>query len=310
MLNYKFFGDVNKTEWKELVKESLDIAEKKQNKQIALGIKSGLYDLDKITGGWQDSDLIIVGARPSMGKTAMMLKFAKSAALNDKSVVMFSIEMNALKLTDRIIVGMSGVNANNYRDGYLRDDEWVSINNSIDEIERLKFIIDDYAAATTSYIRKKAKILKRKNKCDMIIIDYLQLMDSDEKSENRNIEVGKISHACKKIAKEIGVPVILLAQLSRKCEERRDKRPQLSDLRDSGEIEQDADVVIFVYRDEFYGIEVNDDGENTKGLMELLIRKHRNGSTGVVKCGYNESLTDIYDLYENNENNKSRIPEF
>lgn len=250
------------------------------------GVPTGFTALDRITAGWQRSDLIILAARPGMGKTAFVLSMARNAAvLSDKSVAVFSLEMSSLQLTKRLISAEAELNADKLRTGKLEDYEWQQLHTKISKIEEAKIFIDDTPALTVLDLKAKARRLKRHQSIDMIIVDYLQLMRADESNKvagNREQEIGYISRSLKGLAKELDIPVIALAQLSREVEKRQDKRPMLSDLRESGSIEQDADLVTFIYRPEYYGITQDEEGNDITGMAELIIRKHRNGQTATV----------------------------
>ena len=241
------------------------------------GINTGLTDLNKITGGWQKSDLIILAGRPSQGKTAVALNFVFSS---DKKWLVFSLEMGEGQLTDRLMVAAADVDAGKYRDGYLSNEEEYRLYSAKAILDKKGIYIDDTPAIRIREIRAKAKRYKRLYNIDGIVVEYLQLTDVEkENNGNREQDISGISRGLKKLAKELDIPVIALSQLSRKCEERADKKPQLSDLRESGAIEQDADIVIFVYRPEFYGLR-GESGEPIKGIGKLIISKHRNGKTG------------------------------
>lgn len=259
------------------------------------GIPTGLTDLNKITGGWQNSDLIILAARPSMGKTAIALHFAISSG---KKGLIMSLEMGDTQLTDRFMVIAADLDANKYRDGYLSHEEEERLKTAKKFLDERGIYIDDTPAVRISQIKAKAKKAKRINKIEYLIIDYIQLTDAEADSRgNREQDISKISRGLKTLAKELDMPVIALSQLSRQCEQRPDKRPQLSDLRESGAIEQDADIVMFVYRPEFYGM-LAANNEPIKGIGELIIAKHRNGKTTSKEellFRYNQSLSKIYD---------------
>lgn len=268
-------------------------------KNIRSGIDTGLHDLNKRTNGWQKSDLIILAARPAMGKTALLLHLAKSAAKSGVPVCLFSLEMSDVSLVNRMILSIADVDAEKFKSGYISNDEYLKIQEAMRQLAKLPIYIDDNASASMGYIRAKCRLLKKQGKCGMIFVDYLQLADSDEKSGNREQEVAKMSRTAKKVAKELEVPFILLSQLSRKTEDREGKRPMLADLRESGAIEQDADMVIFIHRPEYYKIEVTDSrGNIEKNYGELIIAKFRNGATGMVKFKHNDSMTKFFD-YDN-----------
>lgn len=284
------------------IKKSIQELEKREksakNNEIT-GIQTGLTDLDKITNGWQKQELVILAARPGMGKTAMMLHFIKSAAKQGKKIELFSLEMSSTRLTDRLILSENDVNPNEYRSGFIKKESKENILSSLIDMSDYDIHIDDKAASNTNYIKSISRIRKRKYGLDMICIDYLQLMGNNEnvKGGNREQEVAKISKECKQIAKELDVPVILLCQLSRQVEQRQGaKRPILSDLRESGSIEQDADMVLFVYRPEYYGIAENSEGDNIENMGELIIAKHREGRLDTVTFRHDGFMSKFYDI--------------
>lgn len=250
------------------------------DKAAITGVTSGFKILDTITFGWQPSDLIILAARPSVGKTAYSLNLAKGACENGEGVGFFSLEMGADQLTNRIISDISQVPLERITRGTMADYEWGQYIQGKSIFEKFNLQVDDTAAITIQQLRSKARQMVRKEKVKMIIIDYLQLMSVSHKSKsgNREQEVSEISRGLKQLAKELKVPIIALSQLSRGLESRKEsKMPQLSDLRESGAIEQDADIVMFIYRPEYHDIKVNECGETTKGETHLKIAKHRNG---------------------------------
>lgn len=254
------------------------------------GVPTGFTELDRLTAGWQKSDLIILAARPGMGKTAFVLSMARNAAvLGKKKVALFSLEMSSLQLTKRLISSEAELDADKLRTGKLADHEWQQLHTKISAIEEADIFIDDTPALTVLDLKAKARRLKRQRNIDVIIIDYLQLMRAEEGNKtagNREQEISYISRSLKGLAKELDIPVIALAQLSRQVEQRQDKRPMLSDLRESGSIEQDADLVTFIYRPEYYGITQDEEGNDITGLTEIIIRKHRNGSPGTVNLKF------------------------
>ena len=260
------------------------------------GLPSGLISLDRITGGWQKSDLVILAARPSMGKTAIALKFAKSAAIYQKKVCIFSCEMSVNQLNNRIISSETGISPTNLRLGKINPLQWEEIEKGVTRIIDYDIFVDDTSNISILELKSKAAKLKRKYDIDLVIVDYLQLMRGDQ-SHNREREISSIAMGLKAIAKDLSIPVIALSQLNREVEKRGDKKPQLSDLRESGAIEQDADMVIFIHRPAYYGIE-NYDGHETYGMGVLNVAKHRNGMVGEIFFRHNESLTDISDFDE------------
>ncbi|QTE37499.1 replicative DNA helicase [Mucilaginibacter gossypii] len=275
----------------DLLHETLANIEALKDKKDGLtGIPSGFTKLDRVTSGWQRSDLVIIAARPAMGKTAFVLSCARNAAVDfDKPVVVFSLEMSSVQLVNRLVSGESEIEQEKIRKGNLEDFEWQKIHNSVGRLERSKLIIDDTPSLTIFEFRAKCRRLKSQHDIQLIIVDYLQLMqgkspDNKFGGGNREQEIGSISRALKSVAKELDVPVLALSQLSRAVENRPggSKRPMLSDLRESGSIEQDADMVLFLYRPEYYGLTEDEDGNPTAGIGEVIIAKHRNGETGAV----------------------------
>lgn len=264
------------------------------------GINTGLVDLNKRGNGWQPGDLIILAARPSMGKTAIALNlFAKSAAIKGKNVCIFSLEMENIKLSNRMILSYGGIERTNFERGTMTDGDWTAFNNAVAQLEKLPIYIDDTPGPTVNYISAVVRNKARKNECDLVIIDYLQLVESPESSgyKNREREVAEISRALKKVAKENNVPVILLAQLNRGVENREDKTPRLADLRESGAIEQDADLVIFPWRPCYYNTNATDEsGNSLENIMLLEIAKFRDGRIGTIFCRHNDDLTQFFDF--------------
>jgi replicative DNA helicase len=261
------------------------------------GVTTGFDDLDKITSGWQPSDLIILAARPGMGKTAFALSLARNAALSKKAVAVFSLEMSKMQLVQRLIAMESEINSKKIRNGQLDDYEWKKLHESVERMMDIEIYIDDTPAINIFELRAKCRRMKQNHNIEMIIIDYLQLMSSapNQTRGNREQEISSISRALKSMAKELNVPVISLSQLSRAVETRGgDKRPQLSDLRESGAIEQDADIVMFVYRPDYYGQE--DEFEGPKDISEIIISKHRNGSLGTVELKFTKEFVKFTNL--------------
>ncbi|MDQ3645638.1 MAG: replicative DNA helicase [Actinomycetota bacterium] len=251
------------------------------------GVASGFPDLDEMTTGFQPSNLIIVAARPSMGKSALMGDFALHAATRqNKPVVIFSLEMSRHELVQRFLASEGKVDSQRIRKGSLQEQDWTRLSSALGRLAEAPIFIDDSANVTLMEMRAKCRRLKAKHGLGMVIIDYLQLMQSPSKSENRQQEVSEISRNLKILARELEVPVICASQLNRGVEYRSDKRPFLGDLRESGSIEQDSDVVMFIYRDEVY----HQDSE-AKGEAELIVAKHRNGPTGVVRLAFMNQYT-------------------
>jgi replicative DNA helicase len=256
------------------------------------GIASGFADLDNLTAGFQPSDLIILAARPSMGKTALALNFAYNAAYDhQKSVAFFSLEMAKEQLVRRLLSAVGEVDSSNLRRAFLSNQEWAKLQEAAGKLLDCPIYVDDTPAATALDIRAKSRRLKAEGKLDMVIIDYLQLMRGRADIPSREQEISEISRNLKALAKELKVPVIALSQLNRRVEERPNKRPQLADLRESGAIEQDADVILFIYRDEFYK-----EDSPKKGIAEVIIGKQRNGPMGKLELAYREKFTRFDNL--------------
>lgn len=285
-----------------LVKTTQDLEERQvlaQNGETP-GIPTGLADLNRLNNGWQPGDLVVVAARPSMGKTALAINlFAKRAAEKNKNVCIFSLEMENLKLSKRLVLSYGGIVRDNFERGNMTDGDWQAYNQAIRELEHLPIYIDDTPGTTVRYIDAVVRNKVRKGECDLVIIDYLQLVESPEHygSKNREREVAEISRGLKKTAKASGVPVILLAQLNRGVENREDKTPRLADLRESGAIEQDADIVIFPWRPCYYDPGVEDEqGNSLKNTMFIETAKYRDGRIGTILCRHNEDMTQFYDF--------------
>lgn len=258
---------------------------KAHNKGVT-GIISGYKKLDESTSGFQNSDFIVLAARPSMGKTALALSIARNAATAGMTVGFFSLEMSAEQLTLRLLSSESRIPHHKIRNATITSDEWLDLTHFAGELAHLKLFIDDTALQNIMDIRAKARKLKTEHNLQMLVIDYLQLLHSTKKHENRHQEVSEISRSLKALAKELNIPIIALSQLSRAVDSRVDKRPMLSDLRESGAIEQDADVIMFLYRDIVY----NQETENPN-LAEVIIGKQRNGPTGTVQLHFQNDLT-------------------
>ena len=283
-----------------LIKEAINqIEEAGKREDSLIGVPSGFTKLDRLTSGWQKSDLVIIAARPSMGKTALVLTMARSmAVLNKKSVAIFSLEMSSLQLVNRLIVAETELPSDRIRNGRLKDYEWEQLDYKINSLLEASIYIDDTPAISIFELRAKCRRLKRQHDIDIIIIDYLQLMSgTTDIRGNREQEVSNISRALKGIAKELDVPVIALSQLNRSVEIRSgSKRPQLSDLRESGAIEQDADMVIFIHRPEKYGFLEDEEGNSLKGLAEIILAKHRNGPIGEIMLRFKDEFAKFVDL--------------
>lgn len=256
------------------------------------GVPTGFGYLDQITSGFQKSDLVLIAARPAMGKTSFALNIAQNAAIrNGITTAIFNLEMSREQLANRIICGEAMVSGNKIKDGSLDADDWIRIGENLAQIEKAPIYIDDSSSVTVSQIRAKCRRLKQRYNLGLVVIDYLQLMQGDGREENRQNVVADISRSLKILAKELNVPIITLSQLSRGPESRSDKRPMLSDLRESGAIEQDADIVIFLYRDEYYNPDSAD-----KNIAECIIAKHRNGETGTIKLWWDGAHTRFMHL--------------
>ena len=278
----------------EVVKESFAAIDAAYRSNSTLtGIPTGFDKIDKLTNGLQRSDLIIIAGRPSMGKTSFALNIAQNSAAHPDSnsrVIFFSLEMSKVQLATRMLCSQSEIDANSLRGGMLKDEDWPRLSAAASEVSELPIYIDDTSAITVMEMRAKARRLKNDQGLDLVVVDYLQLMRGD--GESREREISEISRSLKAMAKELDVPVIALSQLNRSVESRPDKRPQLSDLRESGAIEQDADVIMFVYRDEVY----NKDTPENAGMAEILIRKQRNGPTGVAELRFFGKFTTFRNL--------------
>jgi len=285
----------------EVVKKAINQITEASKRQDGLsGVPCGFTKLDRVTSGWQNSDLIIIAARPSMGKTASVLSMARNIAVEHKKpVAFFSLEMSSLQLVNRLIVSETGLSSHKIRTGRLENFEWEQLDYKIKPLVEAPIFIDDTPALSVFELRAKCRRLKMQHKIELVVIDHLQLMTlgGDMKNINREQEVSTISRGLKAIAKELDVPVIALSQLNRSVEMRSgDKRPQLSDLRESGAIEQDADLVIFIHRPEKYGLTEDADGNSTKGLAEIIIAKHRNGPVTEVQLRFMDNLAKFTDL--------------
>jgi replicative DNA helicase len=258
------------------------------------GVPSGFKDLDEITAGFQPSDLIIVAGRPSMGKTAFILNIAQNAALDTEvPVAVFSLEMSKEQLVQRLLTSEGRVDAQRLRKGKLHDDEFVRLGRAAGILTHAPIWIDDSPAMGLLEMRSKARRLKIDNNIGMVVIDYLQLMQGPTNTESRQQEISYISRSLKALARELKIPVVALSQLSRAPEQRtgENKRPQLSDLRESGAIEQDADLVMFIYRQEVYDGPTDKDGNSLEGRAEIIVGKQRNGPTGLVNLYFNKTFT-------------------
>lgn len=279
---------------REVIKTSLDaITKLYEKKELITGVPSGFKDLDRMTAGFQPSDLIIVAGRPSMGKTAFCLNIAQYAAVERKiPVALFSLEMSKEQLVLRMLCAQSEVEGTRLRTGFLQESDWTKLTLAAGTLYEAPIFIDDTAALSVLELRAKARRLKAEHQLGLIVIDYLQLMKGRAKAESRQQEISEISRSLKALAKELNLPVIAVSQLSRKPEERHGNRPQLSDLRESGAIEQDADLILFVFREEVYNRT-----EENQGKAEIIIGKQRNGPIGKVDLAFIDKLTAFKNLY-------------
>lgn len=268
----------------------------KDHKDGITGVPSGFKEVDRITSGWQKSDLVIIAARPGMGKTAFVVSSLRNAAVDFKiPVAIFSLEMASIQLVNRMIAAESEIDSNKIKRSSLEEQEWVQLIHKTGKLSSAPIFIDDTPSISILELRAKSRRLKAEHNVQLIVVDYLQLMRGD-RGGNREQEISSISRALKGIAKELNIPVLALSQLSRGVETRGgDKRPQLSDLRESGAIEQDADIVMFLYRPEYYKITVDEEGLPTAGLGEVIISKHRNGSIGTAKLKFIGKYTKFVD---------------
>ena len=277
----------------QIIKESIEIVDRLYNrKEKITGVATGYRDIDDITAGLQPSDLIIIAGRPSMGKTSFALGMAEHAAIKGGlSVGIFSMEMSKAQLVLRMLSSQAHLDSHALRTGQLTSGDWHSLCAAADRLERAKIYIDDSGALTVQQMRGKARRLMAEHGLDLLIIDYLQLMQGRSDSESRQQEISDISRSLKALAKELDIPVVALSQLSRAVENRKPPIPVLADLRESGAIEQDADVVMFIYRDEVYNTDTED-----KGIADILVRKHRNGPTGDRQLFFHDRYAKFADL--------------
>lgn len=280
---------------KDLLTEGFEQIEKLHEKGSQItGLPTGYTDFDRLTTGLQKSDLIIIAGRPSMGKTSFVLGTAQHIALNfKKPVAIFSLEMARHQLSQRIMCSEARIDASRLRTGRLKEEDWPKLAKTVGELAESPIYIDDTASINVMELRAKARRLMTQKDLALIIVDYLQLMTGPLGLQNRQQEISEISRSLKILGRELNVPIVAVSQLSRACELRQDKRPQLADLRESGAIEQDADLVAFIYRDELYYPDSED-----AGIAEILIRKHRNGPTGVIRLAFLSQFTKFVDLAE------------
>ncbi len=294
---FEISGEKNKQAFYSLgqiIETNIDALEERQgNKSLLTGVPTGFTHFDNLTSGCQNSDLIIVAARPSMGKTALALNIARNAAVDANIPVgIFSLEMSKEQLSMRMLCAEARIDSSRLRGGFFTREDWVQLTDAASILSEAPIYIDDSPDITAMSIRAKSRRLKLDKNIGMIFIDYLQLMRGPRTAERRDLEISEISRSLKALAKEINIPVVALSQLNRKLEERSDKRPQLSDLRESGALEQDADVVAFIYRDEIYN---RDENNPQRGKAEIIIAKQRNGPVGVVQL----TFIGTYTRFEN-----------
>jgi len=277
-----------------IIESNIDVLEERQgNRALVTGVATGFTKLDELTAGFQKSDLVILAGRPGMGKTALALNIAKNAAVDSNiPVAIFSLEMSKEQLSLRMLSSEARIDSSRLRRGFISQDDWIKITDSAGILSQAPIFIDDSPSITALEIRAKSRRLKMEKDIGLIIIDYLQLMKGRVSAERRDLEISEISRSLKALAKELDLPVVALSQLNRKLEERSDKRPQLADLRESGALEQDADVVAFLYRDELYN---RDENNPNKGKAELIVSKQRNGPTGFTIL----TFLDTYTRFEN-----------
>jgi len=261
------------------------------------GVPTGFDDFDRLTAGLQPSDLVIIAGRPSMGKTALALNIGYNAAkITNKGVAIFSLEMSRPQLGLRMLGFDSGVNSTKLRTGFLRDKEWELLTESANHLSELPIFIDDSSAISVLEMKAKCRRLKKQHDLTLVIVDYLQLIQGRRSAESRQLEISEITRMLKALGKDLSVPVLALSQLNRKVEDRPNKRPQLADLRESGAIEQDADVIAFIYRDELY----NPLSEENRNIAEIILAKQRNGPTGFFKLTFQKELTRFRSYREEN----------
>ena len=281
----------------QLIVEAIDTMQKdKENSSI---IKSGFIELDKLIGGFKAGQMIVVGARPAMGKTSFALALARNIAIDSElPVAIFSLEMTEIELANRYIAMETGINQKQLLNSEFSGVSYKNITDRVTAISKAPIHIEDKSAINLQQLRAKCTILKRKHGIGVVVIDYLQLMTSQvNRNRNREQEISEISRGLKSLAKDLGVTVIVLSQLSRETEKRADKRPQLSDLRESGAIEQDADMVMFLHRPEYYNVYKDEDGNPTAGLAYVVVAKNRSGAVGTAKLGFDATITKFTNYY-------------
>jgi replicative DNA helicase len=285
---------------RDLAQSSLDTIERLHaRKQLITGVPTGFTDLDEITSGLQPSDLIIVAARPSMGKTSLVLNIAQHVgAKTDMTVGLFSLEMSKEQLFLRMLTAEARIDAHRLRGGFLGERDWGRLSQAIGTLSETKIFIDDTPSIGTLEMRAKCRRLAAEHDLHLVIVDYIQLMQGRGRFENRTLELASISRSLKGLAKELRVPVVMLSQLNRAPDSRTDHRPQLSDLRESGALEQDADVVLFIYREDQYADK--NSPSDSQGVAELIVGKQRNGPTGVVRLAFIREFTRFENLAPGN----------
>jgi len=284
-----------------VIKDAIrEIEEAGKREDALVGTPSGFTKLDRLTSGWQKAELVIIAARPSMGKTAFALSMARNMAIDHgKYVAIFSCEMSSIQLVNRLIVAETDIPGDKIKNGRLNEEEWKQLDNRIKKLVQAPIFIDDTPAISIFELRAKCRRLKAQHKLDIVIVDYLQLMSGPENSGSREQEVSTISRSLKSIAKELNIPILALSQLNRSVEMRGgSKRPMLSDLRESGAIEQDADMVVFIHRQEKFGLQTFEDGSSTKGIAEIILAKNRNGPVDDVRLRFREEKAQFVDIDE------------
>ena len=286
------------------IREVMDMISKAASRTDGLsGLSSGFEGIDKMTSGWQNSDLVIIAARPAMGKTAFVLSMMKKMAIDMRQpIAMFSLEMSNAQLVRRLMGNVCEISGEKLRNGQLKPNEWAQLDARVQTMNDAPVYLDDTSGLSIFELRTKARRLVREHDVKMIMIDYLQLMTASGANFNsRQEEVSIISRSLKGLAKELDIPIVALSQLNRGVENREGnegKRPQLSDLRESGAIEQDADIVCFIHRPEYYGITLDENNRDMRGMAEFIIAKHRNGATGIVKMKFRHEFARFEDLHE------------
>jgi len=284
-----------------VIKDAIrEIEEAGKREDALVGTPSGFTKLDRLTSGWQKAELVIIAARPSMGKTAFALSMARNMAIDHgKHVAIFSCEMSSIQLVNRLIVAETDIPGDKIKNGRLNEEEWKQLDSRIKKLVQAPIFIDDTPAISIFELRAKCRRLMAQHKLDIVIVDYLQLMSGPENSGSREQEVSTISRSLKSIAKELNIPILALSQLNRSVEMRGgSKRPLLSDLRESGAIEQDADMVVFIHRQEKFGLQTFEDGSSTKGIAEIILAKNRNGPVDDVRLRFREEKAQFVDIDE------------